>query len=182
MNLSVISRHVAFLLAITWACYPTPAISQMCGATCANPKSLLGLSEQFLVTSIPELRKADKPERGPRSSLGKWMLKDAYFATQAFTATYFVNSGLISRIRYLSSAPKSQCSKRIPFEMALTELKKEFGEGAMGEAVTVDGRTTQTVRFTKKDIDVSLNFSMLINDCSTRLVYKIMNLKDRSSQ
>ena len=108
-----------FLLMVA---YPTTVIAQRCGATCANAESLLGLSEQALMASIPELKRLPKPAKGPRNSLGKWLLPDLFFAKQPYAATYYVKTGKVIKNKLNSTAPRLQCKQRIPFESALLEL------------------------------------------------------------
>lgn len=181
MKTAQIARCFAVFLSISMVAYATSANSQRCGATCANPQSLLGLSEQYLVASIPELQRAQKPERGPRSSMGKWRLTDAYFAAQPYVATYFIRNRLVSRIEYLSLASKAQCMKRLPFDMAKAELRKEFGDSPVGGSFAENGRTTQTLTFSNNGIDASLHLSTSPDACSTRLIYRLAQVKDGSA-
>lgn len=181
MKIAFVARHLAISLSILLLAYSTPAEAQRCGATCANPQSLLGLTEQYLLASIPELRRVQKPVRGPRNSLGKWILLEVYFATQPFSATYFVKGGLVSRIEFVSSATKAQCDKRLPFDRTLAELRKEFGDGPVSGSFSENGRATQTVTFSNKNNEVSLHLSTSTDECSTRLIYKNVQIKDGSA-
>lgn len=154
--------------------------AQRCGATCANAESLLGSSEQTLVASIPELKRVPKPIQGPRNSRGKWMLPDFYFATQPYTATYFISTGQVTRIELLSTAPRLQCAQRVPFEQTLVELKNTYGESQVFGTFEAGGKSMQSVAFSTQAMDVSLHFSFSPEDCTTRVVYKTRQVKDAS--
>src|SRR3989338_2811762 len=140
--------------------YSATAIAQRCGATCANAESLLGTSEQTLIASIPELKRAPMPVRGPRNSRGKWVLPDFHFATQPFAATYFIRSGQVPRIELFSTAPRLQCTQRIPFEQALVELGKTYGESQVLGTFEEGGKSMQSVAFNTQTMNVSLHFAL----------------------
>lgn len=160
--------------------YSATAIAQRCGATCANAESLLGTSEQTLIASIPELKRAPMPVRGPRNSRGKWVLPDFHFATQPFAATYFIRSGQVTRIELFSTAPRLQCTQRIPFEQALVELGKTYGESQVLGTFEEGGKSMQSVAFNTQTMNVSLHFALSPEDCATRVIYTTRDVKDAS--
>lgn len=159
-----------FLLMVA---YPTTVIAQRCGATCANAESLLGLSEQALMVSIPELKRIPKPVKGPRNSRGKWLLPDLFFAKQPYAATYYVEMGKVIQIELFSTAPGLQCKQRIPFELALLELGKTYEKSRTFGTFEDAGKSMQSVAFNSQDVDVSVHFSWTLEDCATKVIYTI---------
>jgi hypothetical protein len=159
---------------------PVLANAQRCGATCASPEAILGLSEQTLVATIPELKRTPKPMPGPRNSRGKWMLPDVTFASQAFSANYFILDRRVSRIEYLSTATKLQCLQRTPFELALSELAGSYGESHAAGSFNDGGRSMQSVSFNTQDMDIAVHLSLSAEDCSTRVIFKTRVVKDAS--
>lgn len=159
---------------------PVLSNAQRCGATCANPEAILGLSEQTLVASIPELNRIPKPVPGPGKSRGKWMLPDVTFATQAFSVTIFAMSGRVSRIEYLNTASIHQCIQRIPFELVLSDLTRSYGEGRAFGSFDGGGGSMQSASFSTLDMDIALHLSLSAEDCSTRIIFKTRDLKDAS--
>jgi len=154
--------------------------AQRCGATCSNAVSLIGLSEQALTSVIPELIRAKKPMVGPRHSIGKWLLQDARLGKESYLATYFIKSGLVTRIEYLSTASRPLCEKRTPFELALSELASVYGSSQVSGAFEGSGRYTQSAAFISQTIDIALHYSLTPDDCSTRIIFKPRELKDGS--
>lgn len=169
--------HCLVLLLATCS---TVASAQRCGATCASAESLLDLSEQVLVAIVPELERVVKPVQGPRNSRGKWVLPDMRFGTQPYIATYFIRAGRVSRIEYLSTAPSLECSKRIPFDLALAQLSTTYGKSQIFGLFDGDGKSTQSAAFSTQTVDVSLHFSLTPGDCSTRVIFKPREQKDAS--
>lgn len=162
------------------ASYATTAAAQRCGATCANAEALLGLSEQTLRASIPELQRAPKPVQGPRNTRGKWVLQDFHFATQPYTVTYFIGAGQVTRIELLSNAPTDQCTQRIAFQLALAELGKTYGESQVFGSFEDGGKSAQSVAFNSETVDVALHFSQSTDACTTRVIYNIRQVKNAS--
>jgi len=173
-------RHLIQCLIFSMVAYSTMAIAQRCGATCANAESLLGTSEQALLGSIPELKRVPKPVPGPRNSRGKWSIADIVFATQPYGVTYFIGGGHVTRIELLSAASKDKCTQRIPFELALAELGKTYGESHASGTFEGGGISTQSAAFATDAVDVSLQLSVSPDDCSTRVIYKTRLVKDAS--
>lgn len=167
-------------LIFSMAMYSSLAIAQRCGASCANPESLIGLSEQTLIASIPELRRLAKPIQGPRNSRGKWLLPDMFVATEPYDATIFIGSGRVSRIEFLSAAPNLRCAQRIPFELALKELGVKYGNSQVYGTFEDGGRSMQSAGFSTQSTDISLHFSLSSGGCATRIIYKTRELKDAS--
>lgn len=159
---------------------PVLANAQRCGASCASAEAVLGLSEQTLVATIPELKRTPKPVPGPRNSRGKWVLPDVTFAGQAFTVTYFILDRRVSRIEYLSTAKKLQCLQRTPFALALSELETVYGESHAAGSFEDGGRSMQSVSFNTQDMDIALHLSLSAEDCSTRVIFKTREVKDAS--
>jgi hypothetical protein len=160
--------------------YSSFAIAQRCGASCANPESLIGLSEQMLIASMPELRRLSKPTQGPRNSRGKWLLPDMLVATEPYDATIFMGSGRVSRIEFFSAAPRLRCAQRIPFELALKELGEKYGDSKVYGSFEDGGRSIQSAGFSTQSTDISLHFSLSSQECTTRIIYKARELKDAS--
>jgi hypothetical protein len=173
-------RHWIQCLIFSMAACSTTAIAQRCGATCTSAESLLGLSEQALVGSIPELKRVPGPVAGPRNSRGKWTLPHTVFASQPYTVTYFIGAGLVTRIEFLSIAPRQQCMERIPFELTLQELTKTYGASQVFGTSEDAGKSIQSVAFNTQAVDVSLYLSLSDADCSTRVIYKTREVKDAS--
>lgn len=173
-------RHLIQCLIFSLASYSTMAIAQRCGATCANAESMLGSSEQVLIGSIPELKRVPKPVPGPRNSRGKWVIPDIVFATQPYGVTYFIGDGHVSRVELLSAASKDLCLQRIPFELALAELGKTYGESHASGTFDGGGVSTQSAAFATDAVDVSLQFYVSSDECSTRVIYKTRQVKDAS--
>lgn len=168
------------IFALTLLTLPILASAQRCGATCAGAEEVLGLSEQILVTTIPELKRTPKPVPGPRNSRGKWVLPYVTFASQAFAVTYFILDRRVSRIEYLSTATKLQCLKRTPFELVLSELAGAFGESHVVGSFDDGGRSMQSVSFNTQDMDIAVHLSLSSEDCSTRVIFKARDVKDAS--
>ncbi len=158
----------------------TAAIAQRCGATCASAESLLGSSEEALLVSIPELKRVPKPIPGPRNSRGKWVLSEIVFATQPYMVTYFVGAGQVTRIELLSTVPSQRCMERVPFELALSELTKIYGESRIFGSLEEGARLEKSVAFNTQSVDISLHFFASADDCSTRVIYKAREVKDAS--
>lgn len=173
-------RHLIQCLILSMVAYSTTATAQRCGATCANAESWLGSSEQALMGSIPELKRVPKPALGPRNSRGKWVIPDIVFATQSYSVTYFIGGGHVTRIELLSSASNDQCTHRIPFELALAELGKTYGESHASGTFERGGVSTQSAAFATDAVDVSLHLSVSPDECSTRVIYKTRQVKDAS--
>lgn len=159
---------------------PALCNAQRCGATCARAEALLGLSEQTLVATIPELKRTPKPVPGPRNSRGKWLLPDVTFASQAFSVTYFILEGRVSRVEYLSSATRYQCNQRTPFKLALSELASTYGDSHVAGSFDDGGRSMQSVSFNTQDMDIAVHLSLSAEDCSTRVIFKGREVKDAS--
>lgn len=173
-------RHLIQCLILSMVAHSTTAIAQRCGATCANAESMLGSSEQVLIGSIPELKRVSKPVPGPRNSRGKWVIPDIVFATQPYSVTYFIGGGHVTRVELLSSASNDQCMQRVPFERALAELGKTYGESHASGTFEGGGTSTQSAAFATDAVDVSLQFSVSPDECSTRVIYKTRQVKDAS--
>lgn len=141
---------------------------------------MLGSSEQVLIGSIPELKRVPKPVPGPRNSRGKWVIPDIVFATQPYRVTYFIGGGHVTRIELLNSASNEQCMQRIPFELALAELGKTYGESPVSGTFEGAGISTQSAAFATDAVDVSLHLTVSPDDCSTRVIYKNRQVKDAS--
>lgn len=168
--------YLALLLAFG---YPS-AYAQRCGATCASAESLLGLSEQALVAMIPDLERAERPVLGPRNTRGKWVLRDIRFGTEQYVATYFIRSGKVMRIEYLSTADRLHCSQRLPFELAVEELKSLFGPSQVLDDFENEGTTTQSAAFNTYAVVVSVHLTLTHEECSTRVIFRPRELRDAS--
>ncbi len=177
--LTVKSHLIPCLILSVLSC-STSVMAQRCGATCASAESLLGSSEEALLGLIPEIKRVPKPVPGPRNSRGKWVLPDIVFATQPYTVTYFIGAGQVTRIELLSTAPQHQCMERIPFEQALVELGKTYGESRAFGTSAAGEASIRSVAFNTQAVDVSLYLSSSIDDCSTRIIYKVREVKDAS--
>ncbi len=121
-----------------------------------------------------------KPVLGPRNSRGKWMLPDVSFANQAFSITYFILEGRVSRVEYLSSATRYECNQRTSFQLALSELASAYGESHVAGSFDDAGRSTQSVSFNTQNMDIALHLSVSTDDCSTRVIFKMRDVKDAS--
>jgi len=86
----------------------------------------------------------------------------------------------VSRIELLSTASRIQCMERVPFELALRELAKTYGESQALGTSEDGGKSMQSVAFNTQAVDVSLYFSASEDECSTRVVYKTREVKDAS--
>ncbi len=173
-------RYLLQFLILSVVSYSANAVAQRCGATCANAESLLGSSEQTLVGSIPELKRVTKPIAGPRGLRGKWVLPELIFAAQPYTVTYFIGSARVNRIELLSTASKDQCIQKLPFDAALAELARTYGDSHVVGTSEEGGKLMQSVAFNTHAMDVSLYFSSSEDDCSTRVIYKTREVKDAS--
>lgn len=158
----------------------TTASAQRCGATCSSAETMLGVSEQTLVATIPELRRLSRPVIGPRNSRGKWELPDIVFATQPYKITYFIGVGVVNRIELLSTASREQCMQKLPFDAALVELAKTYGESQVVGTSADGGQAMHSIAFNTHAVDVSLHFSSSDVACSTRIIYKTREVKDAS--
>ena len=168
------------ILVFSIVAYTGTAFAQRCGATCANAESFLGSSEQALVASFPEIKRLPKPIQGPRNSRGKWGVPEVLFAAQPFNITFFISTGLVSRIELLSTASRAQCMQRIPFEQVLAELGRTYGDSQAFGTFEDRGRSAQSVAFSNQDMDISLHYSMSPDACATRVIYKAREVKDAS--
>ncbi len=168
------------IFALTLLTMPILASAQRCGATCASAEAVLGLSEQILVATIPELKRTPKPVPGPRNSRGKWVLRDMNFAQQPFVVIYYILKGLVNRVEYLSTASRDQCSQRTPFRLAQSELVRIYGESHVIGSFEVGGKSIQTVSFNSSNMDVALHLSLSAEDCSTRVIFKVRQVIDAS--
>jgi len=171
-------RRLILCLTALVALHAPPSVAQRCGATCADAESLLGVPEESLLATIPEIERLDKPEPGPRNALGKWVLRDLHFATQSYRATYFIHARRVSRIEYLQVAAGASCAKHVPFDLALTELEASYGKNRVLGGFQDDGKVTQSAAFNTLSMDIALHFSVSPDGCSTRIVFKPRELKD----
>lgn len=154
------------------------ASAQRCGATCSNGDAVVGLSEQALTAMLPEIERVPKPIRGPRNGLGRWVLKDLILGNEPYDATYFIRSGHVSRIEYLSTANLSRCTQRIPFDTALSELRSQYGESQVHGSFEAEGAYSQSAAFNTQTVDISLHLASSPDSCSTRVVFLKRAQKD----
>jgi len=141
---------------------------------------MLGVSEQALVATFPEIKRLAKPMKGPRNSRGKWGLPEVIFAAHPFDITFFISSGIVSRIELLSTASRPQCTQRIPFVQVMAELARTYGDSHAYGSFEDSGRTSQSVAFGNQVMDISLHYSSSPDDCATRVIYKTREVKDAS--
>lgn len=173
-------RLRSLLVPVVWVALGTINIAQCQPTESASPEKLLGSSEDSLVNGIPGLTRVAKPMRGPGNSRGKWWLQEVQLAAQPYSATFFVKSGQVTGIEYLSTAPAQECRQLIPFESAKSELSKSYGESRIIGKFENGGRLSQSTSFLGSDVAVTLHVSVLADTCSTRVIYKIADLKDAS--
>ncbi len=173
-------RYLLQFLILSVISYSANAVAQRCGATCANAESLLGSSEQTLVGSIPELKRVTKPIAGPRGLRGKWVLPELIFAAHPYTVTYYIGAAQVNRIELFSTVSRDQCMQKLPFDAALAELAKTYGENQVVDKFEESGKLTLSVAFNSHTVDVSLYFSSSEDDCFTRVIYRTREVKDAS--
>lgn len=145
------------------------------------PEALLGRTEQALIAEVPGLAKLAKPSRGSANALGKWQLQGVKLAGQTYNATFFVKSGLVTGIEYLSTAPLQECKQMAPFESAKSELSKTYGDSRIVGKFENGGRLSQSTSFLGAQVAVTLYVSVAVDTCFTRLSYKFADVKDASN-
>lgn len=136
------------------------AQAQACDSLCTDPSALLGASEQKLVASVLDIQRAPKPELGPRNSRGKWVLSHATIESLPYTVTFFMKSGTVYRIEYLSKSSMALCRQRIPFQDAVNAMRLRYdAEPVVGE-FNANGRAMVSSTFSANSIDASVQLSM----------------------
>ncbi len=174
-------RHLALLfLFLSLATYLSAANAQRCDTTCSKIESMLGMTEQTIVAFIPELKRLAKSIHGPGKTSGRWILEDTHFATQPFSATFFFKMGEVRRIEYVSTSPRTECAKRVTFNLVEAELERTYGESLMGGTFQDGATSIESISFSPELMDVSLLFSLSPENCFTRIIYKTREVKDAS--
>ncbi len=84
------------------------------------------------------------------------------------------------RIELLSTADRSLCLQKVPYETALAELRTTYGENNASDAFEGTEASTQSAAFSGESVDVALHTSRSSDDCSTRIIYKARRVKDAS--
>lgn len=172
------NRLLAIGLMLWGLAMPGATQAQRCGSTCASPQSMLGMSERTLRAVLPELKRVAKPVQGPRNSIAKWALPELVYASQTFTAMFYVRSGVVSRVEYLNEASPVQCRQRQPFDLARRELAKTYGESQAAGTFENDGLSMESVSFSAPEMDVALQLTLTPATCDTRIIYKTRDIKD----
>lgn len=174
-------RRMQWPLIVALMVVATPALAQRCGSGCGNAEALLGLSERALVAMYPELRRSKSVVSGPGNLRGRWSLADVTLGSQSFDAVIYVESGLVGRVEFVSTAGQSACRNRAVFSSTKEELVARYGESQAAATYDVNGHAMQTLSFSSETTDVMLHVTETQDACDTRVVFKPHVEKDASS-
>ena len=90
-------------------------------------ESLLGLSEQALRDSLPEVTRILKPKWGPHGVRGMFVLNKAILHGQTFDALFYFKNRRLERIEHRRIPPEGRCET--DYVILISSLNLEYGAG-----------------------------------------------------